>query len=81
MSALLSHPWLIKAAAFAAAVLMVVLFLAGMRRGAIKVGETRERLRNTERLNRVTERVRNAQREVPRPDRGTVTDRLRNGKF
>ena len=81
MTAILSHPWLIKAAAFGAAVLMVVLFLAGMRRNAIKVGETRERLRNTERLNRVTEEVRNAQREVPRPDRGTVTSRLRNSDF
>ena len=81
MTALLSHPWLIKAAAFGAAVLMVVLFLAGMRRDAIKIGEQRERLRTTERLNQVTERVRNAQREVPRPDRGTVTSRLSDGSF
>lgn len=81
MTWLLSQPWVLKVGQWLFIALAVLLFLMGVRRQGEKAGRTAERLRNTERLNRATERVRNAQREVPRPDRSTVTDRLRNGDF
>ena len=78
MTALLSHPWLIKAAAFGAAVLMVVLFLAGMRRDAIKIGEQRERLRTTERVNNAARTRNEVQNEIRNTQPSDVDQRLRD---
>ena len=74
-------PWLRTVFIYAAIIAAIALTLLRIRKSGEKMGRLAEQLERSYDLERLNRNVDDAIREVPRPDRATVHDRLRDGSF
>jgi len=74
-------PWLRTVLIYAAIIAAIGLTILRIRKSGEKMGRLAEQLERSYDLERLNRNVDEAIREVPRPDRSTVHDRLRDGSF